>query len=158
PAALFLRRPAVHWRNLAAYGLFIGVGQFGVLYVAMDGHISPGLASLVIQVQVFFTIGLAMKLSGERVHIYQWCALLIAAAGIGVTVAHADRSTTARGLAMTLIAAMAWACGNIAVTKAGTVNMLSYVVWASAYAIPPLIVLSLIFEGWGRIASSLQHA
>ncbi|MCA6306125.1 MAG: EamA family transporter, partial [Phenylobacterium sp.] len=59
PAAFFLKRPNVPWRNLAAYGVLIGVGQFGVLYFAMDGQISPGLASLVVQSQVFFTIGLA---------------------------------------------------------------------------------------------------
>ena len=62
PMVFFLPRPAVPWLNLAGYGLLIGVGQFGLLFVAMNGHISPGLASLVIQVQVFFTIGLAMAL------------------------------------------------------------------------------------------------
>jgi O-acetylserine/cysteine efflux transporter len=65
PMVLLLPRPAVPWRNLAAYGLLIGVGQFGLLFVAMNGHISPGLASLVIQVQVFFTIGLALA-DGRR--------------------------------------------------------------------------------------------
>ena len=49
PAALFIRRPAVPWRLLAAYGVLIGAGQFGLLYVAVGGHISPGLASLVVQ-------------------------------------------------------------------------------------------------------------
>jgi len=43
--------------------------------VAMNGHISPGLASLVIQVQAFFTIGLAMALTGERVKGFQILAL-----------------------------------------------------------------------------------
>src|SRR5450830_1643394 len=62
PTVFFLPRSKVPWRNLAAYGLLIGVGQFGLLFIAMNGHISPGLASLVIQVQVFFTIGLAMRL------------------------------------------------------------------------------------------------
>ena len=64
PAVFLLPRPAVGWGNLAAYGLLIGVGQFGVMFVAMNGHISPGLASLVVQLQVFFTIGLAMYFSG----------------------------------------------------------------------------------------------
>ncbi|MFO0438553.1 MAG: EamA family transporter, partial [Phenylobacterium sp.] len=68
PAAFFLKRPQVPWRNLAAYGILIGVGQFGVLYFAMDGRISPGLASLVVQSQVFFTIGLAIWLKGERLN------------------------------------------------------------------------------------------
>ena len=56
PLVLLLPRPRVGWGNLAAYGLTIGVGQFGLLFYAMDHDISPGLASLVIQAQVFFLI------------------------------------------------------------------------------------------------------
>src|ERR1700749_2582086 len=67
PACLFLPRPNVSWANLAFYGLAIGMGQFGLLFIAMNGHISPGLASLVVQMQVFFTIGLAMWRTGERI-------------------------------------------------------------------------------------------
>ena len=72
PAVFFLPRPAVSWRNLAAYGVLIGVGQFGVLFVAMQAQISPGLASLVVQMQVFFTIALAMRITKERVQPFQW--------------------------------------------------------------------------------------
>ena len=46
PAVFFIPRPTVPWRNLATYGVLIGVGQFGLIYWAMQGHISPGLASL----------------------------------------------------------------------------------------------------------------
>src|SRR5438105_1617958 len=48
PAVFFLKRPAVPWRKLAAYGVLIGASQFGVLYIAMTHFISPGLASLVV--------------------------------------------------------------------------------------------------------------
>ena len=65
------------WRHLAAYGLLIGAGQFGLLYIAMDGHISPGLASLVVQVQVFFTIALSMWATGERLRPFQGVALAL---------------------------------------------------------------------------------
>src|SRR5690349_15526311 len=64
PAVLFIARPAVPWRNLAAYGLFIGVAQFGIMFIAMKGHITPALASLVIQIQVFFTMALAAWQTG----------------------------------------------------------------------------------------------
>src|SRR5689334_18585297 len=88
PAAFFVPRPAAGWRNLAAYGVFIGVGQFGLLYLAMRSQISPGLASLVIQMQVFFTIGLSMRLTGERLRSLQWLALALAVAGIALIAAH----------------------------------------------------------------------
>jgi drug/metabolite transporter (DMT)-like permease len=48
------------WGNLALYGLAIGVGQFALLFYGMQRDITPGLASLVVQAQVFFTVGLAV--------------------------------------------------------------------------------------------------
>ena len=48
PAVLLLPRPRASWANLAAYGMLIGAGQFGLLYVALRHDIAPGLASLVI--------------------------------------------------------------------------------------------------------------
>ena len=90
PAVFFLKRPAVPWRNLAAYGVLIGAGQFGLLFIAMNGHISPGMAALVIQTQVFFTIGMAMCSAGERVQPVQWVALLLSAAGLATIATHTE--------------------------------------------------------------------
>lgn len=158
PAVLFLPRPDVGWRNLAAYGLLIGVGQFGVLYLAMRAQISPGLASLVVQTQVFFTLLLAMQVAREKVQGYQWLALLLAAGGIGVIAVHTDGSTTVPGVAMVLFAAFCWACANIVGKRAGRVNMLAYMVWTSVFAVPPLILLSLWVEGPAAIATGLREA
>lgn len=158
PAVLLLPWPAVSWRNLAAYGVLIGVGQFGVLYIAMKGSISPGLASLVIQTQVFFTIFLAMRLSHERVQPFQWLALALAATGVAVIAAHTGGDITVLGLLMVLGAAFCWACANIVSKRAGQVNMLAYVVWSSAAAVPPLLLMSLAFEGWPAIAAGVVQA
>lgn len=155
PAMFILPRPAVRWQNLALYGLLIGVGQFGLLYVAMNGHISPGIASLVIQIQVFFTIGLSMRLTGERVRPYQWFALLLAASGIATILMHTDGTTTPLGLGMVLLAAMAWAGGNMAAKRGAPANMLAYVVWSSAFAIPPLFALAIVFDGWDAVVSGV---
>ncbi len=158
PALFFLPRPSVPWRNLALYGVLIGVGQFGLLYVAMNGHISPGLASLVIQMQVFFTIGLAMRLAGERVHGFQWLALLLATGGIAIIVTHTDGATTVLGLLLVLLAALSWAGGNIAAKQGRPSNMLAYVVWSSAFAIPPLFAMSLAVEGWDAMSAGVREA
>jgi O-acetylserine/cysteine efflux transporter len=158
PAVFFLKRPDVPWRNLATYGLLIGVGQFGLLFIAMNGAISPGLASLVIQTQVFFTIGMAMRSNGEHLQAVQWLALLLSAAGLLLIATHTDGNTTPLGLAIVLVAAFCWACGNMAMRRAGRVDMLAYVVWASAFSIPPLLLMSLLMEGPARIATALAHA
>ncbi len=158
PAALFVRRPAVGWRTLAAYGVLIGAGQFGLLFVALRADITPGLASLVIQTQVFFTIGLAMALAGERVRSFQVVALALAAAGLALIAAHTDASVTPRGLVLVLLAAMAWAAGNLVAKRAGRVDMLGFMVWSSLFAVPPLLLLSLLIEGPQAIARGLASA
>jgi O-acetylserine/cysteine efflux transporter len=158
PAALLLRRPAVSWRNLAGYGIAIGVGQFGLLFIAMRAHISPGIASLVIQVQVFFTIGMSMLLLRERVRPLQWVALALAAAGLALIGLRTDSETTAAGLAIVLAAALGWAIGNLIAKRAGRVDMLAYVAWSSLFAVPPLFLLSLVFEGAGAMLDGLRGA
>lgn len=158
PLVLLVRRPPVSWGNLALYGLTIGVGQFGLLFYVMTRHISPGLASLVIQSQVFFTVGLSMLLSGERVRPFQLVAALIAVAGIVLIASRSDGQTTPLGLVLTLAAALSWALGNIASRAAGPVNVLAYVAWSSLLAVPPLAALSLTLEGWPRIAAGLAEA
>lgn len=158
PAAFFIRRPAVSWGSLAAYGVLIGFGQFGLLYIAMHGHISPGLASLVVQSQVFFTIGLAMAFTGERVRPFQILALVMATIGIAIIIAHGDSSATPLGLGLVLVAAASWAGGNHVAKASGATNMLAFVVWASLFSIPPLFIGSLLMEGWPAISAAIAHA
>jgi len=158
PAALFVRRPATRWPTLAAYGLLIGAGQFGLLLVALRADITPGLASLVIQTQVFFTIGLAMALAGERVRRFQWVALALAAASLLAIATHTDATTTPLGLVLVLLAAMAWAAGNLLAKRAGRVDMLGFMVWSSLFAVPPLALMSLWLEGPQAIAQGLSAA
>jgi O-acetylserine/cysteine efflux transporter len=124
----------------------------------MSGHISPGLASLVVQVQVVFTIGLSMGLTGERVRRFQWIAVALAGGGVAIIAARAGGAATPLGLLLTIFAALSWAGGNIVARRSPKANMLSYVVWASLFSIPPLILLSFAFEGWRAIESGLRHA
>lgn len=158
PAAMFIRWPAVPWRSLATYGVLIGFGQFGLTYIAISGYIAPGLASLVVQAQIFFTIGLSIWLKGERVKPYQIFALVMAMIGIGVIILHVDHMTTPLGLALILIAAMCWAGGNHVARTSGTTEMLGFVIWASLFSIPPLFAASLAMEGWPAISRAIAHA
>jgi O-acetylserine/cysteine efflux transporter len=162
PAFLFLKKPNVSWANLAFYGLSIGLMQFGFLFIAMNGHISPGLASLVVQMQVFFTIGLAMWRTGERIKPHQLIAFALAAAGMGVIAAHNGQGTSILGVTLVLLAALGWALGNQAGREAAKeqsqVNMLAYVVWAAMFSVPPLLILSLVMEGPAAIMGGIRHA
>ena len=58
PAILFVKRPAVPWKYLAAYGLFLGVGEFGLLFSAIKLGAPAGVASI-------FAMGIAGGLAGK---------------------------------------------------------------------------------------------
>lgn len=159
PWLLFIPRPTAPWHKLAAFGVLLGVGQFGLLFLAMQGSISPGLASLVVQTQVFFTIGLSLVLLKERVRGFQVLGLLLALAGLAVIALHLNAAVvTLLGLSLVLCAAFFWACANLVVKSLGPVNMLHFMVWSSAFAVPPLLAISWFVEGPALMQSALTQA
>ncbi len=158
PAAFFLRRPHVPWRYLAAYGFLIGFGQFGIMFIAMERDITPGLASLIVQIQVFFTIGLFVWRAGERLRTFHWFALSLGFAGLGLIIANTDGTTTPFGVALMLVAAASWAGANLAARAADPQDMFAFVVWSNLFAVPPLLFLSLLFEGWPAMSTGLTGA
>jgi O-acetylserine/cysteine efflux transporter len=162
PWVLFIRRPNVGGRYLAAFGLLLGVGQFGSLFIAMRGDITPGLASLVIQVQIFYTIGLSLWLFREAIPLRSVLGLALAAWGLAIIGLHMDAFTTPKGLALVLLAALGWAGANVTVKYAhkahGQFNVLGFMVWSSLFAVPPLLALALVFEGPAPIRGALELA
>ena len=102
--------------------------------------------------------GLAMLVAGERLRGHQGLALALAAVGLALIAAHTDAATTPLGLALVLLAALAWAAGNLVGRSAGRINMLGFMVWSSLFAVPPLALLSLWIEGPQAIAQGLAAA
>jgi O-acetylserine/cysteine efflux transporter len=160
PFMFFIRRPAVPWRTLAAFGLLIGVGQFGLLFRAMHGDISPGLASLVIQVQVFFTMALAALLHRERLRALQWPAFALGVAGLALVASHAAAGSgvTVVGVALVVCGAACWAVGNLVARSAGRIDALAFMVWSSPFAAVPLWGIALVQSGAPAIGQQIAHA
>ena len=158
PAVFFLKKPDVSWNSLALYGLSVGTGQFGLLYIAMNGFISPGLASVVMQMQVFLTIAVAAFRTGEKPHVHQLLGLLPAIAGLAVILTHNGEDITPVGVVLVLLGATCWATSNqttreaarVAAARGAPLNPLAYVVWASLFAMPGLLIASLLLEGPAR--------
>ena len=158
PAVFFLPRPAVTLRQLLVYGLTMFGLQFGFLFLGMKLGISAGLASLVLQVQVFVTLTLAAVVLKERILAVQVAGAVVAGAGFAIVAAHTDAEVTVVGLGCVLLAAMSWGYANFASKRLGRVNPLALVVWGSLVVPVPMGLASWVFEGRGVIAESLTHA
>ena len=114
------------WRVLVGVGAFMSLGQFGFLYVSMAAGMPPGLAALVLQAQVIFTIVIAAGVLRE---------LPDASPGRGRRARHgrARRGRPSAGagtspllaLALCLLAALSWGIGNVVSRAAGVTGGLS---------------------------------
>jgi O-acetylserine/cysteine efflux transporter len=160
PFIFFIPKPAMNWGKLAAFGVLIGVGQFGLLFWAMRSDISPGLASLVIQSQVFFTMALSALIYRDRLKALQWPAFALAIAGLAVVASHVSSKSgvTAFGVMLVIFAALAWSACNLIARAAGRVDALGFMVWSSPFAAVPLWIISLLQNGPQQVGDSLAHA
>ena len=156
PLVFLRRRPAIAWRWLAAWGLTQFALQFALLFVGIKLGMPAGLASLVIQLQAFFTMGLAWGLLRERVRPLQWGGALVALLGMALVAHHLEQPATLYGLLLVLGAAMSWASANMLTKRIGVVDPLGLAAWGSLIAFVPLATLSLLVEGPARVAAALH--
>ena len=157
PAVFFIRPPKVKLPLLFAYGISIGVLQFGTVFVAIKLGMPAGLSSLVIQMQAFFTIGLAALFLGERLGRYQTIGAAVALLGIALIAAERLSGAALLPLLLTLAAAVFWGVGNIVTKRAGQIDMLAFVAWSSLVPPLPLLAASLLTEGPAADWAALTH-
>jgi O-acetylserine/cysteine efflux transporter len=155
PAVFLVRRPSAPWRTIAAVGVFMSLGQFGLLYVAMSAGLTPGLAALVLQAQVIFTVVIAAGALRERPTRAQVAGVLLGSIGLAVVAVGRGGHVTAAALALCLLAALSWGIGNVVSRASGISGGLSLTVWSAVVVPVPLIGLSLLLDGPSAVAEAL---
>jgi O-acetylserine/cysteine efflux transporter len=157
PLVLFVPRPKARWTVVVAVGTFMSLGQFSLLYVALDLGMPAGLASLVLQAQVIFTIGIAALALREIPSRKQLAGAMVGTAGLMVVaVAHGATAPVVPLLVM-LGAALSWATGNVIARSAGVQSGFSLVVWSALVVPVPALALSLMTDGPEEIGHALTH-
>jgi O-acetylserine/cysteine efflux transporter len=160
PLVLFVGAPQVAWTWMIAYALFIAIGQFVVLFIALNLGFPAGLMSLVVQTQVFFTIGLAMFFYGETARRSQWIGASVAACGLAIIGYTKMQGSVGAAFFLVLFAALCWAAGNTIakhVAKLASshgrdkVAPMNFIAWTSVAAVPPLVAISYLFEPSGSL-------
>lgn len=147
PLVLFIKKPDIHIKYIISYGLLFGVGLWGIVSLGIHFGISAGIASLVLQMSVFFTIILSSLILNEHIDISKKLAFLVALLGLTLIISVTDGSVTTIGLMLVLIGAMSMSFTNIIIKKARTKNLFSFMVWASLFSPIPLFVLAYLTQG-----------
>ena len=157
PAVFLVRPPGVGWRNVVLIGVFMSVGQFSLVYLALHLGMPPGLTSLVLQAQVILTVLLSSAFLGEKPSRKQ--LLGVGVGVIGMIIVAVGHSAIAPILPLVLVlgAALSWSVGNVLARKVQARSGLSLVVWSGLVVPVPLLLLSLVVEGPDAIGSALGH-
>jgi O-acetylserine/cysteine efflux transporter len=147
PALFFIKKPKTSFKKIACYGLVMFALQFSLLFIGIGMGVAPGLASLITQIQVFFSIFLGVIFFKEMPHKWQIIGSIISFAGLIVVAMHVEGTLSLEGFLFLIGAALFWSIGNLLSKKIGKIDTLSLVIWSSLIAWPPLLFLSLILEG-----------
>jgi O-acetylserine/cysteine efflux transporter len=166
PAIFWVRKPAASWKSLAAYGLFLGVVEFGFLFTALKLGAPVGLSSLILQAQAFFTALIAGLVLKEKIRLQSIVGMVISASGLAlIAVSQARISAAGQAIPslsfplflMILAAAFGWAAANVIARTMPDSSGLAIMVWSSLFSPVPLVLLSLMVEGPESMASALGN-
>lgn len=170
PAVFFIKPPAIGWRNVLLIGGFLSLGQFVLLYIALALGMPPGLASLVLQTQVIFSIAISALFLRERPSLRQIIGVTIGMLGLVIVAVGHSQIAPWLPLVITLGAALSWAIGNVLARRAKAASGLSLVVWSGLVVPIPSLALAMIVDSpavvwqsivglsWVAIASTLYTA
>lgn len=157
PAVFFIRPPAIGWRNVLLIGAFLSLGQFTLLYLALSLGMPPGLASLLLQTQIVFSVIVSSLLLREHPTRRQLTGIVIGMVGLAVVVVGHTSAAPWLPLVITLLAALSWAIGNVLSRRARAASGLSLVVWSGLVVPIPSIALALLVDGPQAVGFSLAH-
>jgi O-acetylserine/cysteine efflux transporter len=155
PAVFLVRRPQVSWRLLTVVGVTMSLGQFSLLYLALDQGMPPGLAGLVLQAQVVFTVLLSAAALREVPTRQQAVGVLLGFSGLMIIAAGRGGSVPLVALLLTLLAALSWATGNVVVRAAKVSGGLGLTVWSALVVPVPALGLAIAVDGRSGVADGL---
>lgn len=157
PAIFFVKPPAIGWRNILFIGLFLSLGQFALLYLALAIGMPPGLASLLHQSQVLLTVILAVFVLRERPSRRQVAGIVIGMSGLAIVVIAHGQAAPWLPVVVLLLGSLSWAIGNVLSRRAAAASSLSLVVWSGLVVPIPAFVLSLIVDSPATVFGALSH-
>lgn len=152
---LFIKKPAVSWSMIIAVGLTLGVFKFTLMFLGIYYGMAAGLASLVLQSQVFFTLLFSCLFFKSKIQLNQVVGMMIAVAGIALIAWNMQAESSMLGFFLIIAAAMSWGIANILYRKVGNVDMFALTVWSSLIPPIPMLCVSLYCDGFEVVRNSL---
>ena len=156
PAVFVLPRPDVPWSTILGIGALMSLGQFAFLYLALDAGMAPGVAALVLQAQVVFTVFIAAMVLRERPRPLQVVGVGIGVVGLVVVAVGRGGDVALAPFGLCLLGALSWGAGNVLSRSSGVVSGLSLTVWSALVVPIPALMLALAIDGPNAVFDGLD--
>ncbi|MCH8684658.1 DMT family transporter [Pedomonas mirosovicensis] len=148
---LILCSPALRWvpgrmGAIIATGLVMGALQFSFMNVAYGMATNVSALAISSQLWVPFSLILAIALLGERIRWIRTVGIALAFSGIAYLSFDPHVFSERLPLALMVISSFAAALGTVMVRRLTGISPLNLQAWISISSIPPLALLSLVYE------------
>ncbi len=146
PAIFFVGRQGVSTRMIIGIGLVLGTLHYGALYLGIAFGLSPGVASLMVQIHIILTLLLSCVVLNERPTRNQLAGVTISFAGLSFLIWSRFHSTSLIAISAVLLAAALLSVANLMMRSARSKNTLGLTVWSSLVPPIPLLLISMFTE------------
>ena len=147
PLVFFIKPPNISFKYVAAYGLFFGVGLWGILYLGMFYGVSAGVASITLNLGVFFAVIFSFFILKEQIKVHNIIAFILAFIGIALIFLITDGSVTLLGMLFVILASVSLGVIQVIVKKANTKEAFSFLIYSTLFPPIPLFLLAYLTQG-----------
>lgn len=157
PLIFLVKKPNLPWRYLVKLSLFLWTFHFIFMFLGVYLGVTAGLASLLMQVQIIFTVLISRIFFAYSPSSVQLIGILTSFAGLIMIACQVGGEGNLVAFGLLMLGALSVSISNFLYKDSKNENMLSILIWTSLVPIIPLFLLSLLIEGYDTIIFSLTH-
>ena len=145
PLVFFLKKPDVSIGYVVLYGLALGIGVWGLVFLAVYQGMPSGMSSLILQTSPFLTILIALAVFKEVLTTQQAVGVFVAFIGLLIICLFKSDGFSITSLLLVLLASVFMTLSQVIIKLAKPKDVVSFTVWSSLFIPLPVLALALLY-------------
>ena len=142
----FVKIPYGHFKPVVLFAVSMGVGHFGLFYIALQLGVEASTAAIIWQTQIPITVFLAAVILNDRPGYLAILGIAISFGGVFLLAGEPRHLGNISALGIMLASSAMWAIANIQAKKLTDVEPLALNAWMSVFSAVVLLVCSIFIE------------